>query len=581
ISSEPIGENSSSFKGKAPLPFYNYVNSADFTDIEKESIFKAIGNELKRVGKSAFRSKSQDDFERYVFMKKNPLSKKFILSNITWNSNDWKSPSNDKSNHSWVQKDGNIPHESWNFDFDNPRNTKDKICGYNQWTNPPRISGNNNLIIYYSNNKIVGFYGKVEILRNSVSVSENEDYNLIAEKDFSLVLENKIDDIKSKGYLENKKRIGQIGFIYLKDIDNIFSILGEAKRLNPKQAQKIDAIINWIREEDVTSYKNDNNMNDISLNQILYGPPGTGKTYSLQNSYFDKFTSNTGQNNYKFVTFHQSFTYEDFIEGIKPVINDAQQEGEVTYEIADGVFKKLALEAKQNPNTDYAIFIDEINRGNIAKIFGELITLIEPDKRGVLSVVLPYSKTEFTVPKNLSIIGTMNTADRSIALLDTALRRRFEFIEVMPKASLLHDKIIEGIDLEKILTIINDRIEFLFDRDHTIGHSYLLKVKTYKDLCKSFRNEIIPLLQEYFYNDWEKVQLVLGDNKKWGKQDEMKLVQQTKSYSSSEEKNLFGEDLEDYEEVTIFEVNPNLIAKQYDKIPKEAFIYIYDKPVIK
>jgi len=185
------------------------------------------------------------------------------------------------------------------------------------------------------------------------------------------------------------------------------------------------------------------------------------------------------------------------------------------------------------------------------------------------------------VPKNLSIIGTMNTADRSIALLDTALRRRFEFIEVMPKASLLHDKIIEGIDLEKILTIINDRIEFLFDRDHTIGHSYLLKVKTYKDLCKSFRNEIIPLLQEYFYNDWEKVQLVLGDNKKWGKQDEMKLVQQTKSYSSSEEKNLFGEDLEDYEEVTIFEVNPNLIAKQYDKIPKEAFIYIYDKPVIK
>jgi Cdc6-like AAA superfamily ATPase len=284
---------------------------------------------------------------------------------------------------------------------------------------------------------------------------------------------------------------------------------------------------------------------------------------------------------YEFVTFHQSFTYEDFIEGIKPVINDSQQEGEVTYEIADGVFKKLALQAKQNPDENYAIFIDEINRGNIAKIFGELITLIEADKRGVLSVVLPYSKTEFTVPNNLSIIGTMNTADRSIALLDTALRRRFEFIEVMPKASLLNGRKVDGVDLEKVLSVINERIEFLFDRDHTIGHSYLLKVKTYKDLCKSFRNEIIPLLQEYFYNDWEKVQLVLGDNKKWGKQDEMKLVQQTKSYSSSEEKKLFGEDLEDYEEVTIFEVNPDLISEKYDKIPKEAFIYIYDKPEIK
>jgi len=176
ISTEVIGENNSRFNGKAPLPFYNIVNTGEFTELEKESIFKAIENELIRVSKSRFRSKSQDDFERYVFMKNDINKKKYILSNITWNSNDWKKPSNDKSNHKWVQKDGNIPHESWNFDFDNSRNTDDEIYGYNQWTRPPTVTGSNNLIIFYSDGKIVGFYGKVKILKESITVSENEDY---------------------------------------------------------------------------------------------------------------------------------------------------------------------------------------------------------------------------------------------------------------------------------------------------------------------------------------------------------------------------------------------------------------------
>ena len=166
--------------------------------------------------------------------------------------------------------------------------------------------------------------------------------------------------------------------------------------------------------------------------------------------------------------------------------------------------------------------IDEINRGNISKIFGELITLIEPAKRigarEELRACLPYSGQIFGVPDNVYIIGTMNTSDRSIARIDTALRRRFNFIEVLPEPELLKDILIDGIDIAKMLDTINKRITVLLDREHTIGHSYFLqplKTKPSIDrLAKIFENEIIPLLQEYFYDDYEKIQLVLGDNQK-------------------------------------------------------------------
>lgn len=179
------------------------------------------------------------------------------------------------------------------------------------------------------------------------------------------------------------------------------------------------------------------------------------------------------------------------------------------YEVVD---KELIKEKNVKP---YVLIIDEINRGNVSQIFGELITLIEEGKRlgnsEELEVILPYSKDKFSVPPNLYIIGTMNTADRSVEALDTALRRRFCFEEMLPKPDLLADKNIGVVNLKELLTKINERIEVLLDRDHTIGHSYFINLETEQDLRSTFKNNIIPLLQEYFYGDYEKIGMVIGN----------------------------------------------------------------------
>lgn len=402
----------------------------------------------------------------------------------------------------------------------------------------------------------------------------------------------------------------------------------------------------------------------MPLNQILYGPPGTGKTYQTINKAVSiaspEFNLNQERDLVKkeyqrlvdagqivFTTFHQSMSYEDFVEGIKPEIEeDSEGVKTVIYEIKKGIFREIsenaqkvklqseevsseytfedawddllsesgehingeqwmmlgiqtagmglniiAITDKGNlkvqpqsskeareytvsfsrakklqeafpdltviknidkefraviggsnstaywavlkyindkikgktksttqeiplPPVPYVLIIDEINRGNVSQIFGELITLIEEDKRvgnaEELQLTLPYSKTRFGVPANLYIIGTMNTADRSVEALDTALRRRFNFEEMLPNHEILDGKEIGGIALDQLLSVLNKRIEILLDRDHTIGHSYLINVQSEEDLKYAFKNNIIPLLQEYFYGDYEKTGLVLG-----------------------------------------------------------------------
>lgn len=315
-------------------------------------------------------------------------------------------------------------------------------------------------------------------------------------------------------------------------------------------------------------YKHIMDYPEIVKNMILYGPPGTGKTYitatyavlicgwytldTLKNMNHSKimeiYHELEQEGRIGFTTFHQSYGYEDFIEGIRPVLDkektDAQNQSEeqkseksrnLEYTMEAGVFKAFCEKAEKSKKP-YVFIIDEINRGNISRIFGELITLIEESKRkgeaDERSVILPYSGLPFSVPSNVYIIGTMNTADRSIALLDTALRRRFSFVEMMPDTEVLKDIKIEvpempdtvdkkagksTIDIQKLLEIINQRIEVLYDREHTIGYAYfcgLKKTATLDGLKNVFKKSVLPLLQEYFFDDYEKIAMVLGDNQK-------------------------------------------------------------------
>lgn len=268
------------------------------------------------------------------------------------------------------------------------------------------------------------------------------------------------------------------------------------------------------------------------LNQILYGPPGTGKTYhtvikaleiinnrpfteqettkeKYDNELLPEFNRLKKQGQIQFLTFHQNYSYEDFMVGIRPDL----QNGQISYKLYEGPFKKIADEARKIENKDkkYVLIIDEINRGNISKIFGELITLIETDKRAgnkhALSAPLLYQNEEFSVPNNLYIIGTMNTADKSIALVDIALRRRFVFEEMMPKADLLNP--VEGFDLPEWFSKLNQKITDLIDKDHQIGHSYFIGKATKEELHQVFYQCILPLLNEYFYGEPEKLSQVI------------------------------------------------------------------------
>jgi 5-methylcytosine-specific restriction protein B len=388
----------------------------------------------------------------------------------------------------------------------------------------------------------------------------------------------------------------------------------------------------------------------MSLNQIFYGPPGTGKTYhtieaavSVAEPEFSyetrkqlkaKYDELVTKKRIRFVTFHQSYGYEEFVEGLRANSED----GAISYDVEPGIFKQvceqaaLGVEADQEPLaiaigefllaiesssqielqtqtgkkftvtyrgnktlrvfpqasvnekldkgyavsidnikklyrgaalktlynpsyvkailnhliTDYKVnpfkdivgegvknfvlIIDEINRGNISKIFGELITLIEDSKRAhpsnteALEVILPNSGDLFSVPSNLYLIGTMNTADRSLAMMDTALRRRFSFLEMMPNPYLFDGILVEGISLTKLLLTMNRRIEALYDREHTLGHAFFVPVmqafesgdeqRAFEELKSVFTNKVIPLLKEYFFDDWNKIRLVLGDNQK-------------------------------------------------------------------
>ena len=456
---------------------------------------------------------------------------------------------------------------------------------------------------------------------------------------------------KSSYFKHNKKELEKMAF----DADFRKEVLDQLKTIT-------------ITDEPM---KNTDKTPVVPLNQILFGAPGTGKTYHTKKMAVEIINGKKERNREEineeyeelieagqivFTTFHQSLSYEDFIEGIKPETID----GNVTYEVKDGIFKsicknafskeitsdnfevvyqklldeidnsvdnKLVLEtlvhakeftiyknSKNNirfhSNTEKAyeavikkevlehylktgevldwapytksvanyiiekynyiqneaiepkkhvLIIDEINRGNVSAIFGELITLLEEDKRKGnpehIEVVLPYSGNKFSVPNNVYIIGTMNTADRSVEALDTALRRRFSFVEMQPKPDILSE--VGDVKLKELLETINKRIEVLIDKDHQIGHSYFIGIQYLEDLRRTFKDKIIPLLEEYFYGDFGKIGLVLGE----------KFIEQTKY-----EEKVFAEfpyEKDFLEDKKIYHIT------SYDKWDEKAFISIY------
>lgn len=395
--------------------------------------------------------------------------------------------------------------------------------------------------------------------------------SLMYQTQFEDYLNGKVDNVDdaikqlTSGQCTLKKAYIKKSNFFLLEKDDVQKIYENIEEKHSKYKPIIDLYLNMRWENDGT--KTNKNANEPEsekpaiclepLNQILFGPPGTGKTYNTISKTLDilgvpviakegislppntkwfeneeadrksaihEFNELKNKGRIVFTTFHQSMSYEDFIEGIKPKTDDKKN---VFYEVESGIFKKICDKAKNDKDKQpYVLIIDEINRGNIANIFGELITLIEDDKRigepEALEVQLPYSNKEegpFGVPKNLYIIGTMNTADRSVEALDSALRRRFSFVEMMPKPELLADVSIYGFkntSLKDLLEVINKRIEVLKDREHQIGHSYFMRFAGKRSveadaLKEVFTDKIIPLLQEYFYGDYEKIQLVLGN----------------------------------------------------------------------
>jgi 5-methylcytosine-specific restriction enzyme B len=278
---------------------------------------------------------------------------------------------------------------------------------------------------------------------------------------------------------------------------------------------------------------------------VLFGPPGTGKTYWAKRAAIELAARKNlqigaaqlteaqrerllGREGYiRACTFHPAYGYEDFLEGYRPHTVD----GQLSFQMRAGVFKQLCQTAAANLDSSYYLIIDEINRGDIPRIFGELLTLLEKDKRSQ-TAILPVSGDSFSVPPNVFVIGTMNTADRSIALLDAALRRRFGFVELMPDSSLLDRVVIEGMDLRAWFQALNGRIieELGGDaRNLQIGHAYLLMdgkpVSTLSQLACILRDDVVPLIQEYCYEDTEALERILGaglyDRKRQRVRDEL------------------------------------------------------------
>jgi len=351
------------------------------------------------------------------------------------------------------------------------------------------------------------------------------------------------------------------------DYENIIENFKLFRQL-PKLPENID---NRIIEKIKSNSQSQDIVNQLAFNDIKK-LVGNGSDREKAKKIIDEYRTFPL---IEMVTFHPSYSYQDFVEGITVETND---NNEIQYKVQDGIFKKICNRAIDYKENSYVLIIDEINRGDIASIFGELFTLLEDNKRvgnkESLSINLPYSKDKktgnpktLTVPNNLYLLATMNTVDKSIALIDVALRRRFDFIECMPKYNkeLIELKPLNGIDLSKLLETMNKRITILKNEHYQIGHSYFLNLKNINELQDVIIKKIIPLLQEYFYDDWKSICAVLNQSYKNPNNNGLLI-------SEKYDKKLFStefDELFNYVDRTIFTINHNF--------SKEDIIKVYEQ----
>ena len=284
------------------------------------------------------------------------------------------------------------------------------------------------------------------------------------------------------------------------------TVTGAMGQVGPQVAMEPQAPYSAVPDDDAKPALRQTN------NLVFYGPPGTGKTHAMQRLMREAFKRGE---DFTFVAFHPSYSYEDFIGGLRPV---AAEGGGIEVKFQKGPFLELCEKAHANTTQWFTLFIDEINRANVAKVFGELITLIEPSKRVIAGsppkengawVKVPGYERLLGVPDNLNLVATMNTADRSVALIDVALRRRFRFEECPPEPSNIEPAMVGAIHLPTLLQRLNDRLEYLLDRDHAIGHAVFMNIQSLDALRDVLARRVIPLLQEYFFEDVDKVRLAL------------------------------------------------------------------------
>ena len=474
ISEEKIVDSAEKYDGKEPLPYYNYVKEANFTHYQKTTIFNSIENELNRISKSAFHKNSQQDFEDYLFDKiigNREAEHKHPLNQILYG------PPGTGKTYNTI----NMAVEIANPGFDLKQDRKKVKEEYDRLVETGQI-------VFTTFHQSMGYEDFVEGIKPIEPKEEGKP-----------IIFKVVDGVFKKICIEAQRSKKISVKIEGKDTELTQEMFEEyynffVEKLPSHLNNESKFVLKTISNYDFWLYKNSANTIVVKAGEKKY--PMSLHIVELSKVLFE--------NKDPHLKSYTSIVIDEILK--------------------DKDYKKIEVD---NTNKPYVLIIDEINRGNVSSIFGELITLIEEDKRiggkEELKVVLPYSKDEknkFGVPSNIHIIGTMNTADRSVEALDTALRRRFNFVEMPPEPEIISEVNGNGgimdldgyeVNLTKLLTTINERIEILLDRDHLIGHSYFIGINNEKSLKQAFSKQIIPLLQEYFYGDYGKISLVMGE----------------------------------------------------------------------